>query len=331
MRRPAGHRIRRPAEGSSRRVDPPAPANTPVEGNPGGGVPGLEGLAREILNESGGPALPPTPQAPQWQGPTEGGLPMGAREPLSVPHVHGQPLPHPPNVHASDHRGDAEVLADRVLAVGSAGARRHQIPRSRSRRRRSRTRSSSSSHSNSHGRAGSTGLSRLQHTAERRPGKLTRQGLEAMGRHLAPRYGGDRGVNVRAGVDLEPIAQVYLTNVLLPSRPPGMNLCNERELRTLAEVLDHILRGDLLRAANIAIQRFKAVEAASSSEGSWEIAQRLELIPPTAISTTSVAEREAAMKAELRERGGSLAPCGPAMPKATSHPELAKGKGSSSQ
>eukprot|EP00971_Amphidinium_carterae_P348763 6490663-Amphidinium_carterae.2 len=117
-----------------------------------------------------------------------------------------------------------------------------------------------------------------------------------MSSHLAPKTGH------QAEDELSPVAQMYMTNVVLPNRPPGLNLRNEREMRTLALILDHIIRGQLLQAADVAMQRFKAVEMASGPNATWEFAQRLELIPQTAIATTSFLEREAAMKAELRER-----------------------------
>ncbi len=77
---------------------------------------------------------------------------------------------------------------------------------------------------------------------------------------------------------------------------------NERELRTLSESMDALLRGQAGAAGDILMQRFKAVEAASAPDGSWAVSARYELIPPSAISSVPPGERAAAMSLELKER-----------------------------
>jgi hypothetical protein len=94
----------------------------------------------------------------------------------------------------------------------------------------------------------------------------------------------------------------YLTTVIQPSRGTSLSLRNERELRTLAESMDCLLRGQVGQAGDILMQRFKAVEAASGAEGSWALAARYELIPASQISAVPPQEREAAMTLELKER-----------------------------
>ena len=49
------------------------------------------------------------------------------------------------------------------------------------------------------------------------------------------------------------------------------------------------------------MQRFKAVESASA-DGDWATARHHELIAPAMISSSTQAEREAAISAEMRER-----------------------------
>jgi hypothetical protein len=78
---------------------------------------------------------------------------------------------------------------------------------------------------------------------------------------------------------------------------PGMR--SLRELRTLAEVLDMLIEGQVLQAADTLCQRFKAVELASS-EGSWAVAQHLELIPPHRSGAVADFEKEAAAQQEMR-------------------------------
>ncbi len=94
----------------------------------------------------------------------------------------------------------------------------------------------------------------------------------------------------------------YLMTVTIPNRGSSLSVRNERELRTLAETLDCLLRGQIGSAGDILMQRFKAVEAASAPDGSWALSARYELIPPVGISAVPASEMEAALSLELRER-----------------------------
>ena len=71
-----------------------------------------------------------------------------------------------------------------------------------------------------------------------------------------------------------------------------------RELRTLAEVLDLLLEGDLLRASDMLMARFASVELASSTQ-SWNVSQHLELVPGEVSGVASEAAKFAASKEEL--------------------------------
>ena len=73
----------------------------------------------------------------------------------------------------------------------------------------------------------------------------------------------------------------YLTTVVqaLKSREPGLR--SERELRTLAEALDHLLSGNLAACGDTLMQRFKVEPA---GEAGWAVASRMELIPQPAVS-----------------------------------------------
>eukprot|EP00972_Heterocapsa_arctica_P088461 13043060-Heterocapsa_arctica.AAC.1 len=55
-----------------------------------------------------------------------------------------------------------------------------------------------------------------------------------------------------------------------------------REMRTLAETTDCPIAGDLDRAGDILVQRFKALEV-SNGEGGWSMGRHYELIPPDAV------------------------------------------------
>ena len=71
-------------------------------------------------------------------------------------------------------------------------------------------------------------------------------------------------------------------------------------------------RWKLNEVGDILMQRFKAVETASSSK-SWELAQHLELVPGGCTLSTTTREqevaaklmlRDAALQAQLQKRGG---------------------------
>ena len=76
---------------------------------------------------------------------------------------------------------------------------------------------------------------------------------------------------------------------------------HQRELRTLAESLDALLGGNLGRAADLLMQRFKAVELACTDEGGWAAASHLELIPDAKASSSSFREREHAARSLIKE------------------------------
>ena len=122
-----------------------------------------------------------------------------------------------------------------------------------------------------------------------------------MSSYLANRSGGDTDtIRFRQGEGpLEPVAVRYLTTVLNQAQQ-SMTLRNSRELRTLAEALDRLIGGKTAEAGDLLIQRFKAVEMASG-EGSWRVAQHLELIPSSAVTAVNHEEREAACRQEVRE------------------------------
>ena len=54
-----------------------------------------------------------------------------------------------------------------------------------------------------------------------------------------------------------------------------MNLRTVREMRTVGECLDALLRGELPRLGDILMQRLKALEQ-STKDGHWEVAENLD-------------------------------------------------------
>ena len=89
---------------------------------------------------------------------------------------------------------------------------------------------------------------------------------------------------------LRSIVTQYLTTALSPAVKDGLGARNERELRTLAEGLDHLVAGCVAEASDILMQRFRAVELANQT-GTWDLAQHLEVVPPSGVSSVPMALR----------------------------------------
>ena len=68
-----------------------------------------------------------------------------------------------------------------------------------------------------------------------------------------------------------------------------------RELRTVATALDQLGRGEVAQASDLLVQRFKALTA-SIEDGTWDLAQRYELIPDSMSGLVGVHERKLAAK-----------------------------------
>ena len=123
---------------------------------------------------------------------------------------------------------------------------------------------------------------KMLETAKNRPGRLSQDGLSRMTRYLGQRGGVD------PSDPLPPVVLAYLTTIYFPSKmdAPGMTIRNRREMRTWAEVLDHLLRGDHLRALDMGMHRLKALEKAVEDQ-SWKETTWMELMPPEDISISS--------------------------------------------
>ena len=69
-------------------------------------------------------------------------------------------------------------------------------------------------------------------------------------------------------------------------------------MRTIAEVLDAIIIGDLARATDLLVQRFKSREVLAAG-GSSDFARQFELIPRRPLGLVSDAERLIATRGEI--------------------------------
>ena len=103
------------------------------------------------------------------------------------------------------------------------------------------------------------------------------------------------------------LAAAYLATALKPNAGSRLSFGVLRELQSLAEAVDLLMRGRVASAGDVLVQRFRAVEAASLEEGGWSVARHLEVLPEAAGSTMSSGLRGVVVKAErarLRLRQG---------------------------
>ena len=100
---------------------------------------------------------------------------------------------------------------------------------------------------------------------------------------------------------MEPKFVPYLLTVLHSQHPvEKVGVARSRELRTLAQCLDHLAMGQitLSERADTLMQRFKACEAAAA-DGTWNLARRYELIPDIGSGLVGVGERKQAARDEV--------------------------------
>ena len=137
-------------------------------------------------------------------------------------------------------------------------------------------------------RAGSNLLVR----SRRMPGSLLAEALSSMRCFL-----GSRG---EAEISDQPRVLAYLETVFNQRYgTDAVGLRTSREMRTIAESVDALMEGDVLRAGDLLIQRFKALET-SVIDGTWSRARHHELIPEEGVGLASAAERQAISRLELQ-------------------------------
>ena len=126
------------------------------------------------------------------------------------------------------------------------------------------------------------------------PGRLLAEALKSMRSFLGPRE--------EADVSHQPRVLAYLETVFNQRYgKDAVGLRTSREMRTIAESIDALVEGDVLRAGDLLIQRFKALET-SVTDGTWSRARQHELIPEEGVGLASAAERQAISRLELQRR-----------------------------
>ena len=94
----------------------------------------------------------------------------------------------------------------------------------------------------------------------------------------------------------------YLNSIFLGAHPvQQIGVRNAAELRSLAESLDALDRGDLPALGDLMMSRFQAVETAST-EGDWSQAQHMDLAAQGRVTLANTAVRLQAAKTALIEK-----------------------------
>ena len=207
--------------------------------------------------------------------------------------------------------GEAEVppvLGSNRSGSSDSGRRRKGSKKKRKRtKKRGRRRHSSSEESGNSSSARNSSCSdelfhdagssanglanRVSMTAAKRPGRLLKQTLQAMLTSLNP-------LAPKLKTSRPAVVFQYLQKALSPST--HLNQATQRELGTLALAADKILKGDLEPALEILLQRFKAVESVATGTLSGAVAQNLEVIPQSGVSSLSLSERTEAVALDRR-------------------------------
>ena len=130
--------------------------------------------------------------------------------------------------------------------------------------------------------------------SRRLPGRLLAEALSSMRSFLGSRE--------EAEISDQPRVLAYLETVFNQRYgKDAVGLRTSREMRTTADSIDALMEGDVLRAGDLLIQRFKALET-SVIDGTWARARHHELIPEEGVGLASAEERQAISRLELQRR-----------------------------
>ena len=124
--------------------------------------------------------------------------------------------------------------------------------------------------------------------SSRMPGRLLAEALSSM-----------RCSGGEAEISDQPRVLAYLETVF--NQRYGKDAVGLRTSREIAETIDALMEGDVLRAGDLLIQRFKALET-SVIDGSWSLARHHELVPEEGVGLASAAECQAISRPEFQRR-----------------------------
>ena len=139
---------------------------------------------------------------------------------------------------------------------------------------------------------------RLRKIADDKPGKLLMDSLQGLHEQLGSVTGEE------ASDSLSPVLVRYLLTMVVPSFPGKLHGTEKyRELRTLAQAVDLLLKGKVDAVGDLLVQRFKSL-VMGLRDGTEKFGHVLELIPEESLGVTSdevFFARELAVKAAKSE------------------------------
>ena len=148
---------------------------------------------------------------------------------------------------------------------------------------------------------------KVRRIAKQAPGLLAAQALKEMQGALLTSTG---GIWHQEETELHPLSIQYYRQAMAP-RLQG---APSREALTLCFAIDLILQGRVAESADCLVQRLKSIEMVSQG-AAWQIAQRLEVLPPERPALSSRSEAKEAIREQKAES------------KTKSEASQAKGKG----
>ena len=134
-------------------------------------------------------------------------------------------------------------------------------------------------------------MATMRDYSQAHPGRLYEQAMAGVASRLGERVGPGFVVN-------QPRMSAYLQSVIC-NKHPKIAVPILRELRTLAEAIDELSAGHVASTADLAMQRFKAIEHSLSHQGKWQLARALE-VTRDEDTLVSVEEEVQAAKAVLK-------------------------------
>ena len=205
-----------------------------------------------------------------------------------------------------------EVLGGTGLSPDPRFRRRFATKAQRRITKRKRSSSSSTSNSSSDSSCGESvevfsEEHKVRRIAKQAPGLLAAQALKEMQGALLTSTG---GIWHQEETELHPLSIQYYRQAMAP-RLQG---APSREALTLCFAIDLILQGRVAESADCLVQRLKSIEMVSQG-AAWQIAQRLEVLPPERPALSSRSEAKEAIREQKAES------------KTKSEASQAKGKG----
>ena len=131
--------------------------------------------------------------------------------------------------------------------------------------------------------------------ARKHPGSLAASTIVSFARQIG--YAQTTG-ELEAGANVRRLVVSYFDRALLAQVGPRFPVLAERERRTLAEVLDALMSGQIMTAMDITGQQFRAIEASILEDGGWSVARHLEVVPGIRVSSVTTGQRAMMAAAE---------------------------------